>query len=214
MLSKIHILPVVSSKEIIDKCDKWLNMFKQVHATFKKLVLTDKYIKQNVVMELGFGICVSRSDVKNKKRTIDLELRQHGKIINEGVSISINEANKDVYSYLVASVLDYFLSQNISNKETNLKVSDRILYSIEKPEGEAIVPIFARIDSLIDSSEYQDIVDRIFVNHNMGESSEQLIDNLRNSIFNQQIGDNMDLDINYSSNQCKYILKKTLNCNK
>ena len=31
MLEKVYIPPVLSSDEIIEKCDKWLDMFKQVH---------------------------------------------------------------------------------------------------------------------------------------------------------------------------------------
>ena len=31
MLEKVYMTPVLSSEEIIEKCDKWLEMFKKVH---------------------------------------------------------------------------------------------------------------------------------------------------------------------------------------
>lgn len=42
MLEKVYIPPVISSEDIISKCDEWLEMFKQVHDVFKKLVLSEK----------------------------------------------------------------------------------------------------------------------------------------------------------------------------
>ena len=70
--------------------------------------------------------------------------------------------------------------------------------------------MLALLGSLTESSEYSKIVTSILGNHNIGESSEQLIANLRNRISNQQIGDRMDSSINHSSNQCEHILQKTL----
>lgn len=214
MLDKVYIPPVVSSKEIIEKCDKWLDMFIQVHDTFKKLVLTDEYRKQNVVMELSFANFFSFSDSNIKGRTINLDLKQYGTILKEGVTISIDEANEDVYSYLVASVLDYYVSQNIGDKEINLMDFNSILYSSEKDEKGTTVPMLAMLGSLTESPEYSKIVANILGNHNIGESSEQLIANLRNRISNQQISDRMDSGIKHSSNQCEHILKKTLNSKK
>ena len=46
MLERVYIPPVVSSEDIINKCDKWIEMFKKVHDVFKKLVLSEKYRKR------------------------------------------------------------------------------------------------------------------------------------------------------------------------
>ncbi len=210
MLEKVYIQPVVSSEKILEKCDKWLDMFKQVHDTFKKLVLTDEYRKQHVVMELSFPTFFSFTDSDVKGRIIDLDLKQHGTILKEGVTISIDEANDDVYSYLVASVLDYYISQNLVGQKIDFMNFNSILYSNEKHEKGTTVPILATMGSLTESNEYYKIVASIIGNHNIGESSEQLIANLRNRISNQQIGDRMDSGINHSSKQCEHILKKTL----
>ena len=56
MLEKVCISPaILSSEEIIKKCDLWLDMFKQVHDAFTELVLTDKYREQQVCMVLDFS---------------------------------------------------------------------------------------------------------------------------------------------------------------
>ena len=214
MLEKVYIPPVISSEEIIEKCDKWLDMFKQVHDTFKKLVLTDEYRKQHVFTELSFPTFFSFTDSNVKGRVIDLDLKQYDTILKEGVTISIDEANEDVYSYLVASVLDYYVSQNLGGQQIDLIDFSSTLYSNEKHEKGTTVPMLAELGSLTESSEYYKIVTSILGNHNVGESSEQLIANLRNRISNQQIGDRMDSGINHSSNQCEHILKKTLNTKK
>ena len=210
MLDKVYIPPVVSSEEIIEKCNKWLDMFKQVHDTFKKLVLTDEYRKQDVVMDLSFPAFFGYDNDNTIGKTICLDLRQHSIILNVGVSIDIDSVNEDVYSYLVASVLDYYVSQNLEGQQINLMDDNYILYSNAKKMDEKwkTVPMKANLCPLIDSDYYW-IVNKIIGNHNLGESSEQLVANLRNKISNQQISDRMDKGINYSSNQCEYILKKT-----
>ena len=211
MLEKVYIPPVISSEEILEKCDKWLDMFKQVHDAFKKLVLEDEYRKQDVIMELSFPSFFSFTDSNVKGRIIDLDLNQHGTILKEGVTISIDDANEDIYSYLVASVLDYYVSQNLKGQQIDLMNFNNVLYSNKKYERGTTVPMLAMLGPLAESSEYYKIITSILGNHNVGESSEQLIANLRNRISNQQIGDRMDLCINHSSNQCEHILKKTLN---
>ncbi len=68
--------------------------------------------------------------------------------------------------------------------------------------------MLASLGSLVESPEYGRIVSIIIGNHNIGESFEQLIANLRNRISNQQIGDRIDSSINHSSNQYEQILNK------
>ena len=214
MLEKVYIQPVLSSDEIIEKCDKWLDMFKQVHDIFKKLVLKDEYRKQHIVMELSFPTFFSLTDSNVRGRCINLDLKQYATIIKEGVTISIDESNEDVYSYLVANVLDYYVSQNLKDQKIDLMDFNSVLYSNEKNERGTTVPMLALLGSLTESSEYYKIVASILCNNNVGESSEQLIANLKNRISSQQIGDMMDLGINHSSNQSEHILKKTLNSKK
>lgn len=208
MLEKVCISPVVlSSEEIIKKCDLWLDMFKQVHDAFKKLVLMDKYREQQVTMELSFPIFPKITDRDDKGRRIRLNLKQYSKTLNEGVTISIDDANEDVYSYLVASALDYYVSQNLKGQQIDMMDFNSILYSNKKHKRGTPVPMLARLGSLTESPKYREIVNKILINHNVGESSEQLIANLRNMISNQQISDRVDSDINNSSIQYELILK-------
>jgi len=208
MLEKVCISPaILSSEEIIKKCDLWLDMFKQVHDAFKKLVLTDKYREQQVRMELYSSNFFSYTDKDLKGKTIDLNLQRNNTILKEGVTISIDEANEDVYSYLAASVLDYYVSQNLEGQQIDLMDFNGVLYSTEKHKQGTAVPIYANFISLTESPKYRKIVTSILINHNLGESSEQLIANLRNRISNQQISDKIDSDINHSSIQYELILK-------
>ena len=171
MLEKVYIPPVVSAKKIIEKCDNWFDMFKKVHDTFKKIVVTDEYRNQNVTMELSFANIYSFFDKNiNKARIINLDLKQYGITLKEGVTISIDEANKDIYSYLVASVLDYYVSKNLEDKEIDLMDFNGVLYSNIGAGRGATVPIIAKLSTLTESLEYHKIVAIILGNHNVGES--------------------------------------------
>ena len=154
MSEKVDIPPVISSLDIIEKCDKWLEMFRKIHDKFRELVLTDEYREQNVVMKLSFSSFFSFEDSNIKERTINLDLKQYSTIIQEGVTISIDEANEDVYAYLVANVLDYYVSKNYKGAKINNMSMDfnYFLYSNESKDKETAVPMLAEICSLMESS--------------------------------------------------------------
>lgn len=206
MLEKMDIPPVISSLDIIEKCDKWLEMFRKIHDKFRELVLTDEYREQNVVMKLSFSSFFEDSNIK--VRTINLDLKQYSTIIQEGVTISIDEANEDVYAYLVANVLDYYVSKNYKGTKINnmsMHFND-ILYSNESKDKETVVPMLAGIRSLMESSELSRVVNSILGAHNLGVSSKQIIANLRNRISNQQVGDRIDSGISYTERQFEYVI--------
>lgn len=208
MLGKVYIPPVVSSDDIINKCDRWIEMFKQVHDVFRKLVLSEKYRKQNIVMELSFSQFFSWTDCNIKGNSINLDLKQRGQIIQEGVTISIDEINDDVYAYLMANVLDYYVSKNYSG--TQINYSDigwnHTLYSnIETPNGE-IKPISASLSTLYDSVYYSRIITSLLGSHNLDIPADQIISNLRNGISNQQLSDRIGKSMDYSSRQYEYIV--------
>jgi hypothetical protein len=208
MLEKVYIPPVVSSEEIIDKCDKWIEQFKQVHDVFRKLVLSEKYKKQHIVMELSFSKFFSLSDRNRKGNSIDLDLIQYGTVIQEGMTISIDEKNDDIYAYLMANVVDYYLSTNYAGAPINyLDINwNRVLYSNpETPRGETI-PMIAPLSTLYDSVDYSRIVTSLLGSHNLGVSADQIISNLRNRISNQQLSDRISESIDYSNRQYEYIV--------
>ena len=208
MIEKVFIPPVLSSEKIIEKCDQWLEMFKKVHDKFKELVLTDKYRKQNISMELSFCSFISFSDINVKGEKIGLNLNQFGNIIQEGITISMDKSNETIYQYLLANVLDYYISKNYKDTPIdNLDLSwNHILYSADKKQDKSTVPMIANLNNLYDSKDYARIVTSIIVNHNLGISSEQIISNLKNNIYNQQLSEWIDRDINQSTRQLEHII--------
>ena len=211
MLEKIYIPPVTSSQDIIDKCDKWLEMYRKIHDKFKELVLKEEYREQNITMELSFPK-INYNDYftikESKVRTIDLDLKQDSIIVQPGASIIIDEANENVYAYLVANVIDYYVQNNYKEKKiNNMSVNFyAALYSNEQKAKGKPYPIRATLDPLIHSSELYNVVNSILTTHNLGISSKQIIDNLRNRISNQQIGDSFDYGISYTEQQLGYII--------
>ena len=146
-------------------------------------------------------------DSNNKGKCITLDLERMGTVIQEGVDVSIRDVNDDVYAYLFASVLDYYVSQNFVNTKIDIKDYNGMLYSNKKRERRLSVPMLANLCNFNNDPVYWKIIDSILCNHNVGKTSEQLINNLKNKIFNQQI-DDFDSLIDYSSDQCQYVLKK------
>ncbi len=207
ILEKVFIQPTLSTDEIIEKCDQWLEMFKKVHDKFRELVLTDRYRKQNITMDLSFYEFFSFSDKNVKGRKIDIDLRQYGTIIQEGVTISIDEVNKEVYKYLLANVLDHYLSVNYAGTTINNIDLDwnHILYSNNNC-SKGTVPMICGLSSLYESKEYERIITSIITNHNLNQSSEQIIDNLRQAIYNQQLSERFDSGINHSIKQYEHII--------
>lgn len=208
MLEKVFIQPTLSAGEIIDKCDQWIEMFKKVHDKFRELVLTDRYRKQNITMDLSFCEFFSFSDKNVKGRKIDIDLRQYGTIIQEGVTISIDEVNEEVYKYLLANVLHHYLSVNYAGTTINNIALDwnHILYSNNNWPKDSTAPIICSLGGLYESKEYENIITSIITSHNLNQSPEQIIDNLRQSIYNQQLSDRFDRDINHSIKQYEHII--------
>ena len=208
MLERVYIPPVVSSEDIINKCDKWIEMFKKVHEVKKKLVLSEKYRKQKIVMELSFTKFFTFTDSR-KGNSINLDLKRYGDIIQEGVTISIDEINSDIYAYLMANVISYYISKNY--KDTIIDYSDLswnyILFSNIKTPKFEIDPIISSLSTLYDSPNYSRIIKSILGSHNLGIPTDQIISNLRNKISSQQISTEIDKLIDYSSRQCEFIVK-------
>lgn len=210
MLEKVYIPPVISSQEIIEKCDKWLDMFKKIHDKFKESVLKEEFRKNNVTMELVFSNYFNLNDSTIKGRTIDLELNQYNTTIQEGVTISIPEENEDVYAYLVANVLDYYVSQNCEGmKINNMSVGfNGTVYSNNK-KGDSTVPMLASINTLMESTYLSRVANAILSAHDLELSTDQIIDNLRKRVQTQQIDDSLDSGILYTERQMDHIIKET-----
>lgn len=208
MLDKVYVPPVISSTDIIAKCDKWLDIYKKVHDEFKKSVLETNFRENQVCMELILGNYFSLDDFTIKGKTIDLNLKQYNTTVQEGVTISIPDDNEDVYAYLIANVLDYYVEQNHKGKKINNMTMNfnGILYSNIEKEDKSCVPMLASISTIMESQYLSRVVNSVLSAHDLGLSTNQIIDNLRNRIDNQQIEDNLDFGISYSERQYQHIL--------
>ena len=67
-------------------------------------------------------------------------------------------------------------------------------------------PMFSNLSILYKSYDTANICNSLLATHNLGNSSEQIIDNLRNKITSQQLYDEIDNSIEYSNKQYKYIV--------
>lgn len=195
MLEKVYLLPVLSSEAIIEKCDQWLEMFKQVHDKFSESALVEKYRQQNITMNLSFGAFCSFSDI-NKVRSIDLDMQQYGTTVQEGMTISLDGENEEVYKYLLANTLSHYLSKNYAGVQIDLKDFNWRLYS----SGKSTI---VDLSSLQNSIDYERIVTGLIVCHNVGASTEQIIVNCRNKICNQHLSNRIDEGIESSTRQYK-----------
>lgn len=161
-------------------------------------------------MELSFTKFFTFTDSR-KGNSINLDLKRYGDIIQEGATISIDEINSDIYAYLMANVISYYISKNY--KDTIIDYSDLswncILFSNIKTPKFEIDSIISSLSTLYDSPNYSRIIKSILGSHNLGIPRDQIISNLRNKISSQQISTEIDKMIDYSSRQCEYIFKDT-----
>ena len=111
ILDKINLPATVSKEKIIKACDHWLKMFEEMHDKYKELVLTEKYREQGVSMYLTFDV-VLYSKERVVARNISLKLKKGDVLIQDGVSITIPTSGDDIYKYLIARVLNYYISKN------------------------------------------------------------------------------------------------------
>ena len=207
MLDKVFIQPTLSSNEIIEKCDQWLEMFRKVHDKFGVLVLSNKYRQLNVTMELSFNDFFI-SDKSLKGKTIELNLKQLDTIIQEGVTISVDDNNETIYKYILANVLEHYLSVNYAYSIVNTYDFswNHILYSNFKRQDKSTVPALCNLNKFYESSEYSRIITSIIANHNLGQNSKQIITSLRNAIYNQQLSEKFNRSIDYSNLQFDCIM--------
>ncbi len=74
-------------------------------------------------MELNFS--EFKSQIGKNERSINLDLKFKSNTVEKGVTISICDDNEIVYEYLLANVLDYYISENfIIGQSYDLKKSD------------------------------------------------------------------------------------------
>lgn len=203
MLEKVIVPPFISAEKIQKMCDEWFESFKVVHDKFRELVLTEKYHDQNIYMELFFSDFSFFSGSKRMK--INLDLKRMGVIIQEGMTITIDDTNATLAQYLLACVLDHYVSKNYANSSIDLDDYNyyQNLYSNEKERNWC--PIVAKMGGIDSKTGCNFIITSIITNHNLESSSDQLIANLKRNIRNQQLHDCFESGIKHSNKQLEYI---------
>ena len=197
---------IIKKEEIIELCDKWIEMFKKVHDVFKEVVLDKEYIDQDITMKLSFNRTIS--NLKTKQKTIDLEIYLHGISIIKGITIALENKNEEVYKYLVANVLNYFILTNC--KDTLINYHDNfkgIIYSNIKPRKCMPNPITANITNINGICDY-DFISGLLSNHNLKEDYDKvLINYLKNRITDQQLSDEFYSSFKYSKGNYNNIFR-------
>jgi hypothetical protein len=205
MLEKVEIIPNTLSEEIIEKCEKWLDIFKKTHDELRKLVLTDKYRDQDVTLCFECYDSFSFENKNCKERGLGLKLTRYGNTIVNGVAIDVDIKNDDVFAYLYASTLDYYLKENCMQKKVNLDEFNYCLTSSIKKEEGKVNPIVAHLSSF--NNDCEELVISLIMANNVGMPTDSLLSKYRNRICSQQIYDNLDYSIEQSSKQYEYISK-------
>lgn len=209
MLEKVEVLPVVSSNDIIAKCDQWLDMFRKIHDKFKELVLTEEYRKGHMVMQLNFCDTLSFDDSTNRGKSIDLDIKLFDTIVLEGITINIPDNNESVYVYLLANVLSYYVSSNFRETKIDLMRFNGFIYSDEQKDDRVTAPMVANVAGFEKNVRLNRIVYSILQTYNLNIPTDQIIDNAKQSITNQPIGDCLDHYIEYSERQYNHIFEKS-----
>lgn len=203
ILDKIDFPTTVSKEEIIKKCDYWLKMFEDMHDKYKELVLTKKYREQGVSMYLAFNEVYSPKG-RLAAHNISLKLKKGDILIQDGVSITIPTSGDDIYKYLIASVLNYYISKNYEGTPIyDNNFIDNVLYS-KYYRGTALTPMMANIDYIL-NSQFFGITKMIIAQHNLGFYSEQLIRDLKEDIHSQILGENFEAELVDSARQLNFL---------
>jgi hypothetical protein len=208
MIEKVVVPPVVYASEIIEKCDKWLDMFRKIHDKFKELALSKEYRDENLVMELVFSNFTYLEDTTVRGASIDIDIKLFDTIVQEGLTISVCDENEDVYAYLVANVIDYYVSNNYKGTQIKFMNYNGILYSNEKKDNKSLVPMLANTCNLRENARLNKVVNSVLEAHNLNISTDQIINNLRDKITNQPINNKFYESIEHSETQFNYYFGK------
>ncbi len=201
MLEKVYIPPVLSSEELLERCDEWLKMFDeelQNRSSFLK-----KALHKEVALEVRLNRFYSNVD-SSKGRIISINLMSSTSVIQEGALILVDEENKALYKYLLASVVSNFLSVCYPANKVDIDNWDGRLHD---GKGYSLTMFLA---GLLQESDYSEIIYQIIRCHNLGIPTDQIIDNLRMNIAPQALlTSNLDDSIERSRRCHAYIMPKT-----
>ena len=185
MLAKLEMKPFTSKEDIIKKCDDWFEKYKVVYDEFKELINSSNYFRGTYLRITEYETVHLFKDDIDKGTSIILNPNSY-LICSDNVSIDINYNNSDILAYVLAIVLDHFISKNYNNEIVSYnRVDDKsTLYSVNRKED---FEITAECNIIYIPKQYDYIINEIINIHNKGESSKDFIDILKKCILDQPL---------------------------
>ena len=194
ILDKVCVIPIKTKEEIIKLLDEWLDMFRKTYDIFNELVKTEEYKRENIKVKLDF-------DIENKKyNSIKLYLTHMLSCVKVGSEIKVPKEDIMIYLYLISNVIEhYFKSFDGYQIEylNALSTSDNIYVRNNKE----VIDILSNIKKLSNSFIIEPVITRLILDHNLNNSSSNLISNLKDKIENQQISEAYKRSIDYTRKQ-------------
>ncbi len=203
ILDKVRVIPIIKKEEIIEKCDEWLNMFRETYNIFDELVNTLEYKKENIKMRLDF-------DIDNKNyNSIKLYLSHIVSCVKTGSEIRVPKEDTMIYLYLISNVIEHYFKQSFSNYQIEYLniTSDSNTILIRNGNGE-VINVLSNINNLSKSFIFEPVVTRLIMDHNLNQTSSNLISNLKDKIENQQLSEIYNKYIDYTRKQYEDINKE------
>ncbi len=189
-------------EELLNKCDRWFEAFTKVHDMFRNLALSDRCKQMRINMDLAVSAYVNVKRDNDTGKCIDIDLKRYGEMIQEGPSLEIPSENEDIFKYMLARVLEYYLVKNYGN--TPVDISDDWNYLLRSPdhvEYEEVFPLKFHMSIIREMPEYDQLVKGIIYKFNLGLPIKPVIEDLKNRIAVPKSIERVNESVDYSERQ-------------
>ena len=171
-------------------CEEWFSQFMEIHNKLKEIALSDEGKEERLHASLClYQLCDSET-FKPTGKCMDLSLCNgySGNTLITVATLVLDDENDDVFKYLFAKVVDYYLAVNYANTKISLfgdEYATGTLYSNEKEKdiyGERMIsPTNANLYTVLNNDhDYRKIFEKLVDFHNVGMPSNFYIDKIRN----------------------------------
>ena len=199
-MKPIYYTPVVSKENIIEKCDGWLELFKEAYKVYKELATYPAWIKCKVFPKIRTLDFYYSGGPEGKG--IELVLDD----VVSSVEFNAADSNKDIFNYVIASVVDYYLKEEKNNEQIDISTFDWDLYTEKRESEENFITSILMLGTCKDWNCTKKIVLEVIDNHNLGKSSEELLISLKNRIKDQKLIFSFDGTI--ANSKSRYLFTK------
>ena len=185
LLERIHFSEKPTTEELINKCDKWLDLFKKTHDVFKEIISEGKYKEKGIHMDMYFTLRNSFSS-KNKYKGMEISLtNKNYNTLADGPKILVSDEN--MYEYLLVNAINYIFESDF--KKNKIEVN---LPSEKDDKWNGMLPLSSTISSksqtiVISLPDWQDnnLIMELMHLHDSGISAKPLIEKIKDSIKNK-----------------------------